>query len=106
MDLNYIAKINKFFRKWSGANARFGGFFASHNRFVLDLTRPDGSERTEISFSFCEYLSGPTHWININLVCKEWQSPYDENEIGYEVEDKDAGFFIRGTDTIVVQDNE
>jgi hypothetical protein len=106
MEPKDIQKINSFFAEWKGATAWFNRYTSSHNRFVLALTPLDGSDPIGISFSFCEYIAGPTHWMNCNLSCKEWPSPYDENEMGYEVEDKDAGFVIRGTDTIVIGEGD
>jgi hypothetical protein len=95
-----ITKVNAFFQNWKGAIALFNKFTSSHNRFVIELKQPDSGEYIGISFSFCNYIAGPTWWDNCELKCFPWKSPDGKN--GYEVRDEIAGFLIRGTDSVVI----
>ena len=99
-----ITRVNAFFHNWKGAIVLFNKFTSSHNRFVIEMKQPDSGEFIGVSFSFCNYIAGPTWWDNSELKCFSWQSP--DGKSGYEVRDENAGFLIRGTDTVVIGDGD
>lgn len=104
MKMKDCERVNGHFSKWKGATARFNKYTTSHNRFVVALKRQGSDESVGVSFTFCEYIAGPTHWTNCDLQCSLWTSPGGEE--GYEVSDKNAGFIVRGTDVVILGEDD
>jgi len=53
-----------------------------------------------LAYHFRFVTTLPTWWDNCELKCFPWKSPDGKN--GYEVRDEIAGFLIRGTDSVVI----
>ena len=87
-----ITQVNAFFNSWKGAVALFNKFTASHNRFIIELKQPDSGEFIGVSFSFCNYIAGPTWWDNCDLKCnrrmEKMDTKYETKWLGFLLEEQ------------------
>lgn len=78
-------------QEWSGGAVSLNSFRDEHDRLILRLEHPTGSEQpVGLSLFYCTYLAGPVKWRQSALVIRN-RHPEDAM-VGYEIVDEAAGF--------------
>ncbi len=87
-----VQLVNEYLARFHGGEVAFGNYIEEHDCLVIGFYCKD-MDPVGVSFVGTVYLSGPTRWINSELVCSLFN--FDDGGVGIELEDKASGFVAK-----------